>query len=479
MRLLPAGLLAAGVILGVVLPLTGAGRLPFLIGVACIAAAGLATRRTPLALAGIAAAVLLLLLPGFVNGRRNDEGIAWVAPEGERVVFAEAGLAVTQRDQGFDVTGRDIDTGAFRWRHEFAHADTPVGQGEVTRVGKTLLVDDRGGKLHALDLATGKQRWETPAADSTIAAVATPELVAMSVNDGDWRVEVRSIADGRLRWRAPTSGRSPWLGSPPIAQAFDTDRSLWPASAVVLETGTVDHPRFEVRPLATGKVVARAAGRNQALSVVGNLFLRQAEDGAMTAIDVTTGREVWTRPPNQGIAARAPDSALMWLGIPDGSLLLTGALRDLDDLSIGDELRVLDPRTGKMTVRPTHVLGASGAVVVPVDGPAITATTAGAGPTPRTPVIEDWAGDSILADGRRYKADIARRAVAATTTEVGWQQLVPQLAGRDRLGAVVRDRRSGKRLARYARHRDLEVYLHSEGERLVIHADGRDRVVKP
>jgi murein DD-endopeptidase MepM/ murein hydrolase activator NlpD len=55
----------------------------------------------------LAGAVLLLFLPGFVNGRRTDEGIAWAAPKGERVIFAEAGVVVTQRDEGFPITGQD------------------------------------------------------------------------------------------------------------------------------------------------------------------------------------------------------------------------------------------------------------------------------------------------------------------------------------------------------------------------------------
>jgi hypothetical protein len=162
-----------------------------------------------------------------------------------------------------------------------------------------------------------------------------------------------------------------------------------------------------------------------------------------------------------------------------GALLLTSRLSDLDDLSIGDELRVLDPRTGKLTVRPTYILGSNATVVVPADGPPITAASATAGIAPRTPVIEDWIDDAVLADGRRYKADISRRATAATTTQVGWQPLVPTFAGKDRLGVVVRDRRSGNRLARYARQGDNEIYVHSEGERLVIYDDGRDYVVKP
>jgi hypothetical protein len=44
---------------------------------------------------------------------------------------------------------------------------------------------------------------------------------------------------------------------------------------------------------------------------------------------------------------------------------------------------------------------------------------------------------------------------------------------------VVHDRRSGKRLVRFARKGDNEIYAHSEGERLVIYDDGRDYVVKP
>src|SRR6185295_18020147 len=137
-------------------------------------------------------------------------------------------------------------------------------------------------------------------------AVATPELVAMSVCDENLscRAEVRSVADGRLRWRTPMAAASPWLGSPPIAQSAYTDRSLWPASAIIVRTRVNEDPRYEVRQLATGKVVARGAPRNEAVGVVGNLFLRQTKEGALTAIDITTGSEVWTHAANQGLAAR-------------------------------------------------------------------------------------------------------------------------------------------------------------------------------
>jgi outer membrane protein assembly factor BamB len=479
MRWLPAVLLAAGLILGVALPIAGGGRLPFLIGVLCIAAAGLATRRAPLALAGIAAAVVLFLLPGVVTGRRNHEGIAWTAPKGERVRFTGAGLAVTERDQGRTLTARDIDSGERRWRKELPR-DELAGNTEVQGAGDTLLVVDGEGKLYALDAASGDERWTMPATRGglTLPAVSDGELVAITRCDPRCVVEARAIADGSVRWRADARGRSPWLGSPPIAQALDTDRDLWPASAVILRTSPEDE-RYEVRLLSTGKVVARGPGRDDgALGVSGNLFLHETEKGELSATDVTTGRVVWTRKADGMMAARAPDGSLDWIGIPDGGLILSRGLRDMDRLALGDTLRLLDPRTGKLTERPTHVIGAGGAVVVPTDGPPVTAENPTAGATPGVPVIGAYLNDEVLADGRVYRADFEKRAIGATPTQVGWGQRVHALARGDRAGAVVRDRRSGRELVRYVGESD-NVYVRSEGERLVIYDGSRDRVVKP
>ena len=429
------------------------------------------------ALAGIAAAVLLFLVPGFVTDRRSDQGIAWTAPKGERVVLAEAGLAVTSEDAGRRITGRDLDTGARRWGLGLAEGFR--GEVEVRRVGRTLLVSDRAGTLRALDLATGKQRWDTPAAErSRIPAVANPELVASSVCQEGLRctAEVRSIADGRVRWSAPTIS-SHWLGSPPIAQALGTDRPLWPASAVIVKTGR-EGERYEVRQLATGEVVARGRAGDSALSVTGNLLLRETEKGVLAATDVTTGRAVWTREADERTAARAPDGSLDWLGIPDGGLIMTGELSDMDRLDLGDTLRVLDPRTGKLSEHPTHVLGAGGAVVVPTDWPPVTAATATTGATPRVPVISAYLDDRVLADGRVYRAELDKRDIGATPTQVGWGQPVHAFADGDRAGAVVRDRRSGRELVRYVGESD-NVFVRSEGERLVIYDGSRDLVVKP
>ena len=480
MRWLPAVLLAAGLILGVVLPIAGFGRLPFLAGVLCLALAGIVAARQSgralLALAGIAAAVLLFLLPGFITGRRNDEGITWVTPKGERVELAEAGFAVTSSDNNTTITARELDTGKRRWRMDLDVREHFASNLLVRRVGDTLLVVDNDGRLRGIDLETGKQRWDTPpASDLVLPAIASPDLVASTRCDGErCTAEARSIADGKVRWKAPVDGSPPWLGSPPIAQALQTDRALWPASAVIVASGD----RYEVRQLATGKVVARGTAEDDGLGVIGNLFLRETEKGVLSAIDVTTGREVWTRPADGLKAARAPDGSLDWLGIPDGGLILTRGLSDMDRLNLGDTLRVLDPRTGKLTERPTHVLGASSATVVPTDGPAVTAASATASVAPRVPVVNAYLDDRVLADGRVYRARLEKRGIGATPTQVGWGQSVHAFADGDRRGAVVRDRRSGRELVRYVGESD-NVFVRSEGERLVIYDGSRDLVVKP
>ena len=148
-------------------------------------------------LAVLVAAVLLLFVPGFVNGRRNDEGIAWVAPKGERVELAEAGFAITSSSDDGTITARDLATGARRWRKTLLGKENFASELLVRRVGDTLLVVDREGVLRGLDLKTGKQRWDAPPpSDSLIPAIASPDLVA-----------IVPLRRGRLR--RPRSGRSP------------------------------------------------------------------------------------------------------------------------------------------------------------------------------------------------------------------------------------------------------------------------------
>ena len=165
-----------------------------------------------------------------------------------------------------------------RWPMDLGGREHFASDVLIRRAGDTLLVVDNEARLRGIDLKTGKQRWDTPPASGLmLPAIASPEVVASTRCDGDrCTAEARSIADGKLRWEAPTESSPPWLGSPPIAQALQTGRALWPASAVIVPRGD----RYEVRQLASGKVVARGTLAREDVGVAGNVFLRQTEKGS-------------------------------------------------------------------------------------------------------------------------------------------------------------------------------------------------------
>ena len=281
MRLLAIVLAAAGILVGFVLPLAGlAGSLLYLAPLFFVVAGVLAARSVQrrgalLVLAGVVAAVAVLVLPGVVNGVRNQQGIAWSVPEPENVEFAEAGIAVTAMNESTTLTGRDLETGDRRWRLELREPAQPTGQLHIQRVGRTLLITARDGALRAVDLQTGKVRWESPHSRTMIPAVASPELVALTrcSSGKECTVEARSIQDGTVRWEAPVFQGGAFLGSPGGGEQLQEREKLWPASVVIVRVPPKG-ARYEVRALATGRVAARGSTEREFLGVIGNLFLR-------------------------------------------------------------------------------------------------------------------------------------------------------------------------------------------------------------
>ena len=258
------------------------------------------------------------------NGVRNGRGIAWSVPQPENVEFAEAGIAVTAMDESTVLTGRDLATGDRRWRLSLGEPSQPTGQLNLQRVGRTLLVTARDGVLRAVDLDTGKVRWKTPRSEILIPAIANPEVVAMTrcSDSDDCTVEARSIEDGSGRWAAPVVLDGAFLGAPGGGEQLNERAKLWPASVVIVRVPP-EGARYEVRALATGRVVARGSAERDLLGVTGNLFLRATEEGALSATDVASGREVWTRRRTSSSAVRAESVRSDWLGMPDGGLVLT------------------------------------------------------------------------------------------------------------------------------------------------------------
>jgi hypothetical protein len=143
-----------------------------------------------------------------------------------------------------------------------------------------------------------------------------------------------------------------------------------------------------------------------------------------------------------------------------------------------DHLRVLDPRSGELTDHRVGDVDSGTASAVPADWPPITAETASKGVAPRVPVLWNSLDDRVAADGRVYRTGrLGPRAVAVTTTQIGWDPDVRPFAGDDRNGAEIYDRRTGERIVRFAGEHDVNV--RSEGERIIVRDGQRDHVVAP
>jgi outer membrane protein assembly factor BamB len=467
MRLLAIVLAVAGVLLVVAPPLAGLGGSLLYLAPLCFVVAGVLAARAAerrgglLVLAGVVLAIAVLVLPGVVNGVRNGRGIAWSVPEPENVVFAEAGMAVTEMDEATVLTGRDLDTGDRRWRLDLGKPSDPTGQLGIQRVDRTLLVIARDGVLRAVDLGTGKERWKTPSADVLIPAVASPAVVAMTrcAGSDDCTVEARSVQDGAVLWRAPVVLDGAFLGAPGGGEQLDDREKLWPASVVIARVPP-EGVRYEARSLESGRVVARGSTERETLGVIGNLFLRATDAGVVSATDVESGREVWT---SQASPVRAESVRSQWLGMPDGGLVLFSQPQPLPLLSLGTTLRLLDPRTGKVTEHPID-LPPGPVELFATDGPDITAKSATAGVTPLVPVLRS--DDALQVDGRRYDADdLNSFSISVTATQVAWKSALPSFGSGDRDGISVYDRRTGERLVHYVAD---EVRVRAVGERLVI-----------
>ena len=128
------------------------------------------------------------------------------------------------------------------------------------------------------------------------------------------------------------------------------------------------------------------------------------------------------------------------LAMPGGALLAEGDW--LESLMVGDTLELVDPRTGKLTERPTDL---------PPDIVDIASTDRPDAP----PAIlwNDYEGtdtddSEVLVDGRHYPGKRVQE-IALTQTQAGWESRQAPWGNGDHRVVEVYDRRSGKRLVRF------------------------------
>ena len=153
------------------------------------------------------------------------------------------------------------------------------------------------------------------------------------------------------------------------------------------------------RPGASSR---RARSAKVETAILGDILVRSDEAGAITATNVQTGATAWSRPAGDGRPARSPVEVTDSLAAPEGQLVLSGDGDPIDSVRIGDRLRTLDIRTGKLAEDPVDVEFDLVDVLAPDR------------PTGKRPVVfwldyeDDTLSSRIFADGRRYDRDNAR-----------------------------------------------------------------------
>ena len=264
--------------------------------------------------------------------------------------FADGAVYAAARDG--TVVRLDAASGRELWR---ASAGMPLSAG-VGSDGRIVAVASEEGVVAALDAATGHARWQARVSSEVLAAPAVGGgLVA--VRSLDNRVFAFDAADGKRRWvyqRAPTSlvvrvpsgvvlgadsAYAGFRGGKLAAIALSNGGQRWeatvalPKGATELErvTDVVGEPALEGREICAaayqGKVACFEAANGRTLwsrdasslsgvSIDPRYAFVADENGALQALDRSTGRSVWKQ---DKLAHRD-----LSLPVPVGELLAVG-----------------------------------------------------------------------------------------------------------------------------------------------------------
>jgi hypothetical protein len=410
------------------------------------------------------------------------------------------------------------------------------------RVGDVAIVAGGPFRSAALDLRTGRVLWQDLRPGLRISAVATTRAIAstrcVDTEDEDedesatpddaespdgaggsasagpppCTAEVRDLRTGRIRWSTPVAPQGVYLGAP-TTQRNQSSGPLWPGRWVLTlapdpraggrgpewDTPSRAPKRpldWAVRDLETGRVLRRGSTRGlTGLALAGGGLLREQSRERFTGyprrrttwslVDPVTGRVRWSRTEVAGRADPGGPGTGIWL--PAGRVPVAKAPFAEFDLKIeddrtrdgGHELRLLDPRTGRLTAVRTG--SADSLTFLPGPSPEVTAATVARNPDADKHVLLSVTGSSpsvsrILlatpgrpADTTAWPDDAGGNDYVATADLAarGRDHELEDLTGEEQSDAIeIRDRRTGEVVNRIRGWGSGEV--RAVGERIVF-----------
>ncbi|MET8983109.1 serine/threonine-protein kinase [Streptomyces sp. NPDC004539] len=266
---------------------------------------------------------LLCVQRGLVSALdENDGRVLWRHPLAAddspgRAPVVEGGLVHVVTRSGSHTLALDPATGATRWERD-------VSGYSVFAAAGTLLLTASGGEVTAVDGATGKDLWSKRVPGQRLPVFTSFRgdrlAYATSLSSDGARTRVTAIdpATGAVRWEARLTG-----GLTPVGRAGE-DLVLLRGGG---DYGTTDAVvRYSPATGKSLKVPLGVALAQARATVAGDKVYLLGYDGALAAVDLGTGAQVWSLQTSVSRGSDlAADGTRVYFSGADGRLLTVDA----------------------------------------------------------------------------------------------------------------------------------------------------------